>query len=57
MAAALVCYKRKAAKVALQDVSRVYELFVDVKRSTQFLREYDEHMLRPALSEPQAMQI
>merc|ERR1712072_659937 len=40
IAAALVCQKRKGIEVAVEDIKRVYSLFVDVKRSTQFLVEY-----------------
>jgi RuvB-like protein 2 len=39
MASSLVAQKRKSAEVDLQDIQRVYSLFVDVKRSTQFLME------------------
>ncbi|XP_051115499.1 uncharacterized protein LOC127240721 [Andrographis paniculata] len=38
--AALACQKRKGKIVKMEDVSRVYELFYDVKRSTQYLMEY-----------------
>ena len=38
---ALCCKKRKGAEVTVDDVKRVYSLFVDVKRSSQFLLEYD----------------
>ena len=48
MTAALVCAKRKGSKVSSDDVSKCYELFVDVKRSTEYLKEYDEHVLFPA---------
>ena len=48
MTAALVCAKRKAPKVTTDDVSRCYELFVDIKRSTEYLREYDEQVLFPS---------
>lgn len=48
MTAALVCAKRKGAKVTTDDVSRCYELFVDIKRSTEYLREYDEQVLFPS---------
>ncbi|GKD44154.1 RuvB-like protein 2 [Tanacetum coccineum] len=37
---ALACQKRKGKVVEMEDVSRVYELFWDVKRSTQYLIEY-----------------
>eukprot|EP00253_Pinus_taeda_P021331 PITA_21331 len=44
-AAALACQKRKAKCVEVEDVSRVYQLFMDVKRSTQFLMEYQEQFM------------
>ncbi len=37
--------KRKAAAVEVEDISRAYGLFVDVKRSTQFLMEYQDQFL------------
>jgi len=40
--AALVCAKRKGTVVAIEDITRVYSLFVDVQRSTQFLKEYND---------------
>lgn len=44
-AASLVAIKRKAPKVEVADLSRAYELFVDIKRSTQFMMEYQEQYL------------
>lgn len=46
-AAALVCAKRKGKKVDKQDVKRVYELFLDVARSTQYLTEsgHDDYLM------------
>ncbi|GKC70751.1 retrovirus-related pol polyprotein from transposon TNT 1-94 [Tanacetum coccineum] len=38
--AALACQKRKGKVVEMDDVSRVYELFWDVKSSTQYLIKY-----------------
>lgn len=32
-------------QVEIEDIKRVYTLFVDVKRSTQFLMEYQKVML------------
>ena len=44
-AAHLVAKKRKAAAVDIQDIKRVYALFLDEKRSVQFLKEHqDEYM-------------
>jgi len=46
--------RRKTSKgVELQDIQRVYTLFVDVKRSTQFLLEYQDefmfhHQVKPS---------
>jgi hypothetical protein len=33
------------AQVDVEDISKVYSLFVDVKRSTQFLIEYQEQYM------------
>merc|ERR1711904_682873 len=41
----LVCLKRKAQEVDVQDIRKVYSLFVDVKRSTQFLMEYQQEFM------------
>lgn len=41
----MVAVKRKAAEVDVQDIRRVYSLFVDVKRSTTFLREYEQEFM------------
>lgn len=43
--AALACQKRKGKVVEMEDVSRVYELFWDVKRSTQYLIEYQSQYM------------
>lgn len=44
-AASLVAQKRKATEVDVDDVSRVYQMFIDVKRSTQFLTEYQNEFM------------
>jgi RuvB-like protein 2 len=44
-AASLVATKRKAAAVDVEDIGRAYTLFVDVKRSAQFLMEYQEQYM------------
>lgn len=44
-AAALACQKRKGKVVEMEDVSRVYSLFLDVKRSTQYLMEYQSQYM------------
>merc|ERR1711988_688348 len=45
MAASLCCQKRKGTEVVIEDIKRVYSLFVDVKRSTQFLMEYQSEFM------------
>jgi RuvB-like protein 2 len=45
IAASLVAEKRKSAEVEIEDIKRVYNLFVDVKRSTQFLLEYHNEFM------------
>ena len=37
--------KRKSAKVEIVDIKRCYKLFVDVKRSTQYLMEYNKEYM------------
>lgn len=44
-AAALACQRRKGKQVEIEDISRVYGLFLDVKRSTQFLMDYQEQFM------------
>ena len=44
-ASALACRKRKGKEVDVRDVSRVYELFMDVKRSTQFMIDYEDQFM------------
>lgn len=42
---ALVAQKRKSSEVDVQDIRRVYTLFIDLKRSTQYLKEYQDQYL------------
>jgi RuvB-like protein 2 len=44
-AAALAAQRRKATAVDVEDVSKAYTLFLDVKRSVQYLQEYEEEYL------------
>ncbi|KAI4330229.1 hypothetical protein MLD38_028529 [Melastoma candidum] len=44
-ASALACQKRKGKIVESEDIRRVYELFLDVKRSTQYLMEYQSQYM------------
>ena len=41
----LVASKRKGSAVEIQDIKKVYGLFVDLKRSTQFLMEYQSEFM------------
>jgi len=51
MAASLCAEKRKSAEVEIADIKRCYTLFVDVKRSTQFLMEYQNEFMFNELEE------
>lgn len=44
-AAALASQRRKAAAVEVEDVSKAYTLFLDVKRSVQYLQEYQDQYM------------
>lgn len=44
-ASAIAAKKRKSAQVDIEDISRAYSMFVDVKRSTQFLIEYQDQYM------------
>jgi len=50
-AAALVCTKRKGTQVDVEDVRRVYTLFDDVQRSTQFLKDFNDTFMFSEFSE------
>jgi RuvB-like protein 2 len=41
----LVCNKRKGTEVAVDDIKRVYSLFLDESRSTQFLKEFQDEFM------------
>ena len=44
-AANLVAQKRKSSEVDVADIRKVYNLFVDVKRSTDFLKDYEREFM------------
>lgn len=44
-AANLCCRKRKGTEVEIEDIKRVYSLFFDEGRSTQFLKEYQKEFM------------
>ena len=52
--ASLAAEKRKSAEVEIEDIKRVYRLFVDVKRSTQYLMEYNKEFMFNELDEEAA---
>lgn len=41
----LVCRRRKGTEVSMEDIKRVYSLFLDESRSTQFLKEYQQEFM------------
>jgi len=45
MAASLVCSKRRGTEVEIGDIKKVYSLFIDLKRSTSFLLEYQSQYM------------
>ena len=45
MAASLVCSKRRGTEVEISDIKKVYSLFIDLKRSTNFLLEYQKEYM------------
>lgn len=45
IAASLISEKRKSSEVQIEDIKRVYMLFVDVRRSTQFLMDYQNEFM------------
>lgn len=41
----LVCRKRKATEVMVDDIKKVYRLFLDEERSTQLMKEYQKEYM------------
>ncbi|KAM3383380.1 hypothetical protein P3S68_008955 [Capsicum galapagoense] len=52
--AALACQKRKGKVVEVEDITRVYNLCYDVKRSTQYLMEYQSQYMFKEISAGEA---
>eukprot|EP00826_Nyctotherus_ovalis_P010051 TRINITY_DN1266_c0_g1_i1.p1 TRINITY_DN1266_c0_g1~~TRINITY_DN1266_c0_g1_i1.p1 ORF type:complete len:383 (-),score=114.35 TRINITY_DN1266_c0_g1_i1:22-1170(-) len=50
-AANLVARRRKSPTMDVEDIRRVYNLFVDIKRSTQFLIDYQKEFLFSEIAE------
>ena len=42
----LVAKRRKATQVDVEDIQRVYTMFLDEKRSVQYLKEYQDQYLQ-----------
>ncbi|XP_076450936.1 ruvB-like 2 [Babylonia areolata] len=55
-AANLVCRKRKGTEVEMDDIKRVYSLFLDESRSTQFLTEYQQAFMFNEVKEEDQME-
>lgn len=47
----LVCRKRKGTEVSVNDIKRVYSLFIDESRSTTFLREFQQEFMFNEMAE------
>ncbi|RVE63491.1 hypothetical protein OJAV_G00136800 [Oryzias javanicus] len=43
--AGLVCRKRKGTEVQVEDIKRVYSLFLDEARSSQYMKEYQDSFM------------
>lgn len=41
----MVCKKRKGTSISVDDIKRVYSLFIDEARSCQFLAEYQNEFM------------
>lgn len=54
-ASSLIATKRKAARVDVPDVARAYTLFADVRRSMEYLTEYQQEYMYNEVSNPDAM--
>ncbi|XP_059483795.1 ruvB-like 2 [Neocloeon triangulifer] len=50
--ASVVARRRKATQVIVDDIKKVYNLFLDEKRSQQYLREYQQEFMFNELDEP-----
>merc|ERR1719510_2377432 len=43
--AGLTCKKRKGTEISIEDIKKVYSLFLDEQRSTEFLKEYQDEFM------------
>jgi RuvB-like protein 2 len=53
----LAAKKRKAGEVSIDDIKRVYTLFLDESRSSEFLKEYEQNFLFSEISNPDKMSV
>ncbi len=44
-AAHLVSQKRKSTEIDTEDIQKVYNLFIDIERSKQFLKDYEKEFM------------
>ena len=53
---ALLASKRKAGEVDLQDIRRAYTMFLDLKRSSDYLKEHQrEYLFSEETAKPEQM--
>ena len=50
--ASLVSKKRKGTEISIEDVKRVYSLFLDEQRSCEFLKEYEDDFMFNTTASP-----
>uniref|UniRef100_A0A4W5N1Q8 RuvB-like helicase n=1 Tax=Hucho hucho TaxID=62062 RepID=A0A4W5N1Q8_9TELE len=50
--AGLVCRKRRGTEVQVEDIKRVYSLFLDESRSSQYMKEYQDSFLFNETTQP-----
>ena len=43
--ASLACKKRKGTEISVEDIKKVYTLFLDEQRSCEFLKEYQDEFM------------
>merc|ERR1711942_557929 len=55
--ASLVCKKRKGTEISIDDVKRVYSLFLDEQRSCEFLKEYEDDFMFNTTKEPSGVEM
>merc|ERR1711998_301262 len=55
-AAHLVCQKRQGTEVDIQDIKRVYTLFMDLKRSVKMLEDYHKDFMFNSAQDSSAME-